>query len=336
MKTLMIKDRIVGDGYPSYIIAEIGINHNGDVSLAKEMVAAAWDSGADAVKLQTFITKEFLHPNHPGYLYDIEAEISHEKEQEIWTFAKQNGINIFSTPEDYKSLAFVAKQNPQIIKIAAMDFNFQDFIKHAASLQKPIILSSGMSTLEEVLQTVRWVEEAGNFNYALLHCVSCYPAPAHTCNLSVINKLKNIINCPIGFSDHTLGIHLSIAAVALGANIIEKHFTLDKSFPGPDQHCSMDPTDLKNLVRFIREVETSFGHGRKEPMAEEQEPRLFKRRGIYASHDLSAGSVLSDSDVIFFAPSHEGSIVTDWPYIKHRTLKKPIHKMHPIYLNDVI
>ena len=136
MKFFQVGNRTIGDNYPTYIIAEIGINHNGDVALAKDMVAAAWESGADAVKIQTFITKEFLHPFHPNFQCDINAEIPHEKEQEIWDFAKQRNINLFSTPEEFKSLEFIKKQNPALIKIAAMDFNYKELIQKAASLKK--------------------------------------------------------------------------------------------------------------------------------------------------------------------------------------------------------
>ncbi|MCX5816452.1 MAG: N-acetylneuraminate synthase family protein [Proteobacteria bacterium] len=332
---MRIGNKIVGDGQPVYIIAEIGINHNGDVTLAKEMVAAAWESGADAVKIQTFVTREFLHPSHPGFQYDIDAEISQEKEQEIWDFARQRDINLFSTPEEFISLEFIRKQNPQLIKIAAMDFNYKDLIQGAASLQKPIILSSGMSDLEEVLQTVRWVEESGNRDYVVLHCVSCYPTPPQACNLMAIKTMKTLLDCPVGYSDHTEGIHIPFAAVALGANVIEKHFTIDKSLPGPDQKCSMDPLGLKMLVSNIRDLEKAFGHGHKEPAPEEAQPRLFKRRGIYAAVDIKAGTVLKENGVVFYAPSTAQSRVTDWPIINGRKLKRDIMRMDLITLDDI-
>jgi N,N'-diacetyllegionaminate synthase len=334
MNSIVVNNRPIGDGYPTYVIAEIGINHKGNLSLAREMIDAAWQAGADAVKIQTFITRDFLHPDHPGYRYDIEAEISHNEEQGLWDFAKTEGINLFSTPEEFKSLAFIASQNPHLIKIAAMDFNYQELIQAAAAIRKPIILSSGMSTLEEVLQAVRWVEEAGNPNYAVLHCVSCYPTPAQACNLSVIRTLKNVLSCPIGFSDHTEGIHIPLAAVALGANIIEKHFTIDKSMPGPDQRCSMDTKDLKDMLRQIRDIESAIGHGRKEPALEEHDPRIFKRRGVYAAENLQANSVLERKDVLFMAPSNQGSHVTYWPQMEGRRIRHRIRKMQIITLED--
>lgn len=335
MNEITVNDKIIGDGHQPYIVAEIGINHNGDVVLAKEMVAAAWEAKADAVKIQTFITKDFLHPSHPGFKYDILAEISHEKEQEIWDFARQRSINLFSTPEDIKSLVFIKRQKPALIKIAAMDFNYKELIQAAASLQKPILLSSGMSTLEEVLQAVRWANETGNHDYIVLHCVSCYPAPPEACNLSAIPKLKCILDCPVGFSDHTKGIHISLAAVALGANIIEKHFTIDKNRSGPDQECSMDPNDLRELVACCRDIENARGNGCKEPALQEYEPRRIKRRGIYASRDLECGTVLKREHVVFFAPSGEASHVTDWPLLCGRPVRRNVRRLEMIRFEDV-
>ncbi|CAB5083888.1 N-acetylneuraminate synthase (EC [Olavius algarvensis associated proteobacterium Delta 3] len=332
---VVIGDKPVGDGHPAYIIAEVGINHNGDVALAKKMIAAAWENGADAVKIQTFITRKFLHPSHPGYQYDIDAEIPHEKEQELWDFAKQEGINLFSTPEEFTSLSFIEKQDPLLIKIAAMDFNYEELVRRAASLKKPIILSSGMSTLEEVLSAVRWVSEAGNRNSIVLHCVSCYPTPVEACNLRAIQTLKHVLDCPVGFSDHTVGLHIPIAAVALGANVIEKHFTLDHALPGPDQKASMDPQQLRTLVDSVRELEKAMGDGVKRPAPVEREPRQFKRRGIYAADDLPIGSRLDRDRVLFFAPSHTGSNVTNWPSMKGRILVRAISKMEPVTLADV-
>lgn len=335
MNQVNIDGKVVGGGHPTYVIAEVGINHNGEVSLAKEMIAAAWECGADAVKLQTFITRDFLHPSHPDYCYDMEAEISHDQEQELWDYARARNINLFSTPEEFKSLEFIAKQDPALIKIAAMDFNYQGLIQRAAMLQKPIVLSAGMSTLEEVLRAVRWVEEAGNRQYVILHCVSCYPASPQACNLRAIQTMKTVLDCPVGFSDHTDGTHIPLAAVALGADVIEKHFTIDKKLPGPDQKCSMDPEELKDLISSLRDLERAFGHGRKEPAPEEQNARQYKRRGIYAAADLPAGGVLRESDVLFFAPSHGQSEVTDWPAMANRILNKDIRRMDPITLSDV-
>lgn len=335
MKVVEIGSRGVGDGYPAYIIAEIGINHEGDCELAKEMIQAAWESGVDAVKIQSFITRDFLHPSHPSYRYDIEAELPQEREQELWDFARARQINLFSTPEEFKSLAFIQRQNPALIKIAAMDFNYQELVQAAAALQKPIILSSGMSTLEEVLRTVRWVEETGNDRYLVLHCVSCYPSRPEDCNLRAIGTLKQVLGCPVGFSDHTAGSHLPLAAVALGANLIEKHFTLDKKMAGPDHRCSADPGEMKAFIAAVRELESALGDGIKKPAAGEAGPRRFKRRGIYASIDLPAGATLTREKVAFLAPSVDGSILEDWPRMAGSRLKRPVAAQSAITMDDI-
>lgn len=336
MNAVTIQNKTIGDGHPAYIIAEVGINHNGNVNLAIEMVDAAWEAGADAVKIQTFITHQFLHPSHPGYQYDIDAELSHEKEQAIWDFAKEKNINLFSTPEEFGSLNFIKQQNPALIKIAAMDFNYQELVQQTAALQKPIILSSGMSSLEETLTTVRWVEQMNNQQYIVLHCVSCYPTPPNACNLKVIHTLKVALDCPIGFSDHTMGLHIPVAAVALGANMIEKHFTLDKSMPGPDQSASMDVRDLRQLINQVRDIEQALGHGKKIPAEQEKQPRQFKRRGIYSSCALKAETKLKREHVVFYAPSTKDSKVTDWHKIAGRRLKHDFEPMKPITLDDLV
>ena len=335
MKEVRIGNNLVGKDNPTYVIAEVGINHNGDVSLAKEMISAAWESGADAVKIQTFITKEFLHPSHPSFIHDIEAEISHEDEQEIWDFAKNRGINLFSTPEEFLSLDFISKQDPNLLKIASMDFNYKELIQNAAALGKPIILSSGMSSMDEVLRAVGWAKEAGNDKYMVLHCVSCYPTPVSSCNLQVIKTLKNVLDCPVGFSDHTEGTHIAFAAACMGADIIEKHFTLNKNMHGPDQKISMSPDDLRGLVNNIRDLESARGHGIKIPAPEEKEPRIFKRRGVYTSRDLEPGDLLTRDDVVFFAPSSMESSVTDWEKMIGRRVNNSIPSMTPIGLKDV-
>jgi len=330
-----IAGRMVGDGHPCYVIAEVGINHEGDPVLAREMIAAAWEAGADAVKIQTFVTKDFLHPSHPGYQYDVDSELTREQEQGLWDFAKAQGINLFSTPEEHGSLEFIRGQNPNLVKIAAMDFNYQELIQDAATLGKPIILSSGMSDLEETLRAVRWAREAGNPDIIVLHCVSLYPAPADTLNLRAIRGLKQALPCPVGFSDHSIGIHLPLAAVALGANVVEKHFTLDRKMAGPDHKCSMDPSDLREMIRQIRELEAAMGHGRKEPDPAEAAPRQFKRRGVYAVRALKSGSMISRKDVAFMAPSCPGCTLEDWPSIRGGRLRKDIAAGSPVLIGDV-
>lgn len=334
-KVFKVGDRLVGDGCPTFVIAEVGINHNGSVERAKEMITAAWEAGADAVKIQTFVTSEFLHPSHPTYQYDIDAQIDHDAEVEIWDYARSKDICLFSTPEDATSVEFLKTQKPPLIKIAAMDFNFPILVKQAASLGVPVILSSGMSDMEEVMRATRWVEEAGNPDYAVLHCVSCYPTPPEECNLNALQAMKAALDCPVGFSDHTIGTHIPLAAASLGASIIEKHFTLDKTLPGPDQISSMDAKDLARFVKELREMESAMGDGRKIPSPREAEPRKFKRRGIYAGAELEAGAKLSEENVAFWAPSTEESSVDDWPLFVGRRVKRAIAQGSVISIHDL-
>ncbi len=319
-RTVNIAGRQIGGDAPCFVIAEVGINHMGSLEVAWEMIDAAWSSGADAVKIQTFNTPKFLHPSHPGYKLDLDCQLSQEEEQELWDKARSKDILLFSTPEDEGSLEYIKTQNPPLIKVAAMDFDCKEHVQAVANVGVPTILSSGMSTLEETLRTVRWVEETGNTSPILLHCVSLYPAPPNAMNLRAIPTLAGVMDCPVGFSDHSQGIHIPLSAVALGAKVIEKHFTLDKSLNGPDQPCSMDPSELSELVRQIRDLELALGHGRKEPAVEEAAPRQFKRRGVYVARDMKAGEKISRDDVLFLAPSKEKSTMSLWPYFESAQL----------------
>ncbi|WP_419779736.1 N-acetylneuraminate synthase family protein [Maridesulfovibrio sp.] len=334
-KIINISGREVGGNAPCYIIAEVGINHMGNPELAWEMIDAAWSSGADAVKIQTFNTPEFLHPSHPCYKLDMDCQLSWEDELDLWNKARKKGIVLFSTPEDHGSLEFIKKQKPPLIKVAAMDFDCKEHVQAVSKLGLPTILSSGMSTLEETLRTVRWVEEAGNTDSIVLHCVSLYPAPAKAMNLRAIQTLAGILSCPVGFSDHSQGIHIPLSAVALGAKVIEKHFTLDKKLEGPDQACSMDPAELSELKHQIRELESALGHGRKEPAEEEIPPRLFKRRGVYAARNMKRGESITRKDVHFLAPSSVDSTMYLWTDIKSSQLKCDIAKGEIITLDKV-
>ena len=334
-KTVTIAERKVGKDAPCFIIAEVGINHMGRVDLAWEMIEAAWESGADAVKIQTFDTDKFLHHSHPGYQLDLDCQLSLEAEQCLWDKARKKEVLLFSTPEDSGSLEFIKKQKPPLIKIAAMDFDCKEHVKAAAELDVPVILSSGMSTMEETLRTLRWVEESGNANPILLHCVSLYPAPFKAMNLRAIQTLDNVLECPVGFSDHSQGIHIPLAAAAMGAKVIEKHFTLDKKLDGPDQVCSMDPADLSELVRQIRELEDAMGDGRKVPAVEEAAPRRFKRRGVYTARPMKTGEVIERKDVHFKAPSHEQSTMDLWSRIEGAALSYDLEEGTLVKLDGI-
>lgn len=324
MKKVIIEQKEIGKGCPAYIIAEIGINHNGDVNLACETIAAAIESGADAVKLQTYSTEGFIHPKNSIFEAVKSCELTQDEYASLFEYAqKKNGV-VFSTPESLKDINFLKEMDSPAIKIASMDMNYKYFAQETAKLGKPVILSTGMSYLYEVANTIRWIEETGNDQIILLHCVSCYPAPPEECNLSVMNTLSSTFGYPAGFSDHTIGTDISYAAACIGANIIEKHFTLDKKLKGPDHAGSADPQDLSRIVSLIRTFEKAYGDGIKRPSKSEEITRLKKRRSLYAKRNLLKGEVLSIGDINFLTPSLPESQLEDLDNFLGRNIKVDI------------
>lgn len=326
MQTVDINKVQIGCGNPLYIVAEVGINHNGDAELAWRTMLAAHESGVDAIKLQTFTTSRFVHPKSENYDFLKSIELSQKDFEELFNRARDHGMTVFATPESLYDLDFLASNQVPAIKIASMDLNYEMLIRRAASLQKPIIVSTGMGYLHEVANAVNWIEEEGNRAIVLLHCTSLYPTSPAQANLSVINRLKTIFDYPVGYSDHTIGAAVACAAVGLGACMLEKHFTLDKSMPGPDHAGSADADDMKKIVTWVRTMETATGNDRIEPVGGEKEARLLKRRAIYAAKDMDKGSCLRIEDVALLTPSSPMSQLEDLNRFIGRPLRKDILK----------
>ncbi len=309
--SLIIQNRAIGLNQPCFIIAEAGVNHNGDVALAKKLIDAAQTVGADAVKFQTWITEKLVTPAAPMADYQQhnlqrddsqfamlkELELSQAVFRELKEYADQRGILFFSTPDEEDSADFLETLGVPLFKIGSGEVTNVPFLRHVAAKHKPIILSTGMSYLQEVEQAVRAIESSGNQHLFLLHCVSNYPAQPEECNLRAMDTLRQAFQYPVGFSDHTMGIEVAIAAVAQGACIIEKHLTLDKTLPGPDHAASLDVKEFQQMVQAIRLVESALGNGRKAPTASELETRKVVQKSIVAKRALSAGSILNADDV---------------------------------------
>ena len=326
MKTVKINGREIGEGFPTYVIAEVGINHNGDVKLARETIDAAIMSGADAVKLQTYTTEGFIHPENPIFEAVRSCELTKDEYKELFEYARSKGAVVFSTPECIEDIRFLKTLDPPAIKIAAMDMNYREFVKEAANLAKPVILSTGMSYFNEVANAVRWIEDAGNKQLIILHCVSCYPTPPQECNLSAMKIMEEAFGYPTGFSDHTVGYDIPFAAACMGARVIEKHFTLDKKLPGPDHAGSADPEDLARLIKSIRTYEEAVGNGVKRPSPSEETTRLKKRRSLYAKRELKKGDILRVEDIGFLTPSVPDSQMEDLEAFLGRTIKDGVRK----------
>lgn len=270
-KKIKIADKIVGDGEPVFITAEIGINHNGDIEIAKKLIDMATEVGCDAVKFQkrtvatVYTSEELAKPRENPFgptNGDLKRalEFSEEKYKEIDKYCEQKGIIWFASPWDMQSVDFLEKFNVPCYKIASACLTDTELLKHVKSKAKPIILSTGMSTTEEIKKAV---EILGQENLAVLHCTSTYPSKLEELNLKVILWLKETLECPIGFSSHITGIVEPVIAAALGASVVEAHITLDRAMWGSDQAASLEPSGLGRMVRDIRNLPVCLGDGKK-------------------------------------------------------------------------
>ena len=254
MKNVEINSKIIGGGQPVFVIAEIGINHNGDLNTARKLIDEARQAGADAVKLQTYITEKRAPKDSPIFGILKQCELKFEEQKELFKYANDKNITAFSTPFDDESVDFLASINIPCYKIASFDIVNKKLLGKVASQGKPVIMSRGMASREEINAAVKIMQDAG-IDIVLLHCISAYPVPPNTpLHLETINALKQRYGCPAGFSDHTLGIDAAKYAVAAGADAIEKHFTLSRNGKGPDHSLSTEPKEMGELVRGIREV----------------------------------------------------------------------------------
>lgn len=304
---LRLAGRTVGPGHPCFIIAEAGVNHNGDPLKALRLVDVAQECGADAVKFQTFCSETLLSKGAPKSAYQHKTtslkesqlamlkrlELSPEAHQRLVARAKQKGILFLSSPFDEASAVFLRRLGVAAFKIASGQITNLPFLARVAAIGRPVILSTGMSTLAEVERAVRVFEQAGNNRLLLLHCVTSYPAPPAEINLRAMETLRMAFGLPVGYSDHCMGTEAALAAVALGACVIEKHFTLSRRMKGPDHASSSEPRALAELVRAVRNVEAALGDGAKRPMPSELENRVTGRGSLVTAEPLPRGCMIT-------------------------------------------
>ena len=306
----------MGSGNPCFVIAEAGVNHNGDVGLAHKLIDVAADAGVDAVKFQTFEPEKLAAPEAPKATYQSQ-NIGGEGNQlemlrglvlpkaayeELMKHAAEKGLLFLSTPFEQDSSDFVEQIGIPAFKISSGDLTNHPFIKYVAAKGRPLLLSTGMATMQQVEAAVKVVEESGNPPLALFHCVTNYPTDPADCNLRVMETMRKRFGVPVGWSDHTVGIDISVAAVALGADVLEKHFTLDHNMPGPDHVASLEPDELKAMMKAIRRVESALGDGKKQPKPCEIEIAAAATKSLYWKKDLQAGAKVEASNVTAMRP----------------------------------
>ena len=327
--TMNYKDKV-------FIIAEAGVNHNGSIKLAKELVDVAVESGADAVKFQTFkaeaiVAKSASKADYQKRLTGSEEsqfemlkklELAENEFKQLHAYCYEKKIEFLSTPFDLQSVDFLESLDMRIFKIPSGEITNLPYLRKIGEIGKPVIISTGMSILAEVENAINILKKAGCIDISVLHCNTEYPTPFADVNLQVMRTMRNALGLPIGYSDHTPGVEASIAAVALGATIIEKHFTLDKTMDGPDHLASLPPVELNELVRMIRNVELVIGDDTVKRITDsEKGNRIIARRSIVAAKKIEKGEILTEDNLICKRPGN-GISPMEWDRIVGRVAIK--------------
>lgn len=314
---------------PVFVIAEAGVNHNGDLALALKLCDAALAAGADAVKFQTFRAEDLVLPGAPTAQYQTrqtgeqdqfamlrKLELSLDQHRAVKAHCEAIGIEFFSTPFSLAAVDELVALGVRRIKLPSGELTHRALVEHAAATRLPLLVSTGMATLEETREALQWVAAArgGLEGVTLLHCTSAYPASDEALNLRAIATMARELGVPIGYSDHSLGIDAAPAAVALGATVIEKHLTLDCTLPGPDHAASLEPAEFGQMVRGIRRVSAMLGDGVKAPRPEEQDAARVARRSIVAAVDIPAGTRIEPAMLACRRPA-TGIAPRDWDQV---------------------
>jgi N-acetylneuraminate synthase len=314
--TVAVGTKRIGGGAPCYLIAEAGVNHNGDPNLAHRLVDVAADSGADAVKFQTFTPERLASAGAMQASYQaantgvVESQLAMlrrlalpaEHYPLLKAHAEERGLTFLSSPFDEQSADFLEALGVPAFKIPSGELTNLPFLAHVARKGRPMLVSSGMSTLAEVAEALLTIESHGNSPVALFHCVTSYPTRPDQCNLAAMATMRAAFGYPVGWSDHTEGTDVSVVAASLGAEMIEKHFTLDRSLPGPDQQASLEPAEFSCLVASVRRVEAARGTGEKMPVAAELECAELVRKSLHAKSALEGGHRLRAEDLVALRP----------------------------------
>jgi len=341
-------DALAAFASPCYVIAEIGVNHNGDMELARKMVAAAKDAGADAVKFQTFTAKALVTKGTPKARYQesttdagethfdmIERlELKREQHLPLMKYCDSMAIDFMSTPYDVDSAAFLDSIGVGIFKTASADIVDLPLQKFLAQTGKPVVVSTGMASLDEVKTVVSLYRENGNAQIILLHCVSNYPCSNDSLNMRVIQTLHDTFQIPVGFSDHSEGNSAAVIAVALGAKVIEKHFTLDKNLPGPDHKASSTPDEFSDLVQSIRRADTALGSPNKKCQEEERQMLQVSRKSVVLKKAVRKGERIMTDHLTMKRPG-TGISSMDIPRIVNKKAKYDMPEDHLLSWSDI-
>jgi len=344
-KHITIGERKVGPDFKPLLIVEIGINHGGDINVAKNMVDLAFSAGAECIKHQTHIiedemteeAKSIVPPNAEKSIWEImeECSLTLDEERDLKKYTESLGLIYISTPFSRKAADFLNDIDVPAFKIGSGECDNLPLIRHIASFKKPIIMSTGMQTIESISESVEILENSG-VEYALLECTNLYPSPPEIVSLGGINELKsNFPNAVIGFSDHSIGPHMVLASVAMGASILERHFTDSRYRVGPDISCSMDPSEVRFIIDRSSEIHEALNN-KKMRSKNEDDVYLFARGSIVADKDLTKGTIISEKDIWARRPGSGEIPARDFDKVIGKTLNKDIHRNEQIKWEDVL
>jgi sialic acid synthase SpsE len=334
-----IGERLVGAGEPTYVIAEIGANHNRDLDVARELIDMAAEAGADAVKFQTYSGSRIYSSKTPKFAYlapitdkspaELLEEISLPREWQpiLAEHARQRNVHFFSSPFDHEAVRELDELDVPVLKIASFEIVDLPLIRAAAATGRPLLISTGMTVLGEIEDALRAAAEAGGTAVGLMQCTSVYPAPVERINLRAMETMRAAFGVPVGLSDHSTGISVPIAAAALGAAFVEKHFTLDRTMAGPDHPFAVEPDELKAMIRGIRDVQAALGDGRKDGPSPEEAEEMYTlgRRSLIAARDLPAGTLLEREMITIKRPGF-GIRPKDLDLVVGRTLRVDVEE----------
>lgn len=317
-KQIKIGNRIIGQGYPTYIIAEIGANFDKDINKAKRLIDAAKACGADCAKFQTFSTPrivseggfslmklEGVHGSWGRTVSEVfrDAEFPRKWHQEISDYCKKVGIDFSTSPYDVEAVDLCLKLDVPFIKIGSGEITWLEMLDYIGRTGKPLMLATGDATMSEIDEAIRTIEATGNNNLVLMQCITNYPSKIDSANVNVLKTYQAAFDILTGYSDHSPGPVVALASVVLGGCVIEKHFTLDKADKGPDHPHSMNPVEFKLMVDYVREIERALGSTRKEVVAEEGETVFVQRRCLYAKRDIPEGKIIENDDIDVLRPA---------------------------------
>ena len=336
------------------IIAEAGVNHNGSIILAKQLIDIAAESGADIVKFQTFKSDRLVTKNAEKASYQKEntessnednsqlsmlkkLELNEADHKELIRHCEEKNIRFLSTPFDHESIELLHSLNIKLFKIPSGEITNLPYLKKIAAIADEIILSTGMSTLDEIQDALNVFSASGfpSEKITVLHCNTEYPTPFEDVNLKAMLQIKDTFGMNIGYSDHTKGIEVAIAAVALGATVIEKHFTIDRNMEGPDHKASLEPNELKQMVSSIRNIELALGNGLKAPSPSELKNKKIARKSIHIKHDLVSGHVLTENELVMKRPGN-GISPMEYEKVIGKKLIKSVTADHMLKWEELI